>query len=50
MGVKSGISPPPSVLQYDESDVYEDFRNFFSDALPEFSKAGKIVQFKVSTQ
>ncbi len=28
--------------------MYEDFRNFYNDALPEFSKAGKVVQFKVT--
>ena len=27
--------------------MYEHFRDFFEDVLPEFSKAGKVVQFKV---
>ena len=33
--------------QYDEGDLYEHFVQFYKDVLPEFSKAGKIVQFKV---
>ena len=28
--------------------MYEDFKNFYNDVLPEFSKAGKVIQFKVS--
>lgn len=35
-------------LEHDEREIYEHFSNFFSDVLPEFSKAGKVVQFKVS--
>ena len=35
-------------LQYEEGEMYENFRDFYNDVLPEFSKAGKIVQFKVS--
>ena len=34
-------------LQYDEGDAYEQYSEFYSDVLPEFSKAGKVVQFKV---
>ena len=33
--------------QYDEGDLYEHFVQFYKDTLPEFSKAGKVVQFKV---
>ena len=37
-------------LQYDEGDIYEHFVQFYEDVLPEFSKAGKVVQFKVTRQ
>ena len=34
-------------MQYDEGDLYDHFRRFYDDVLPEFMKAGKVVQFKV---
>ena len=34
-------------LQYEEGDLYDTFRDFYNDVWPEFSKAGRIVQFKV---
>ena len=34
--------------QYDEGEMYEQFKVFYDDVLPEFKKAGKVVQFKVS--
>ena len=42
---------PPSLsvfyLQYDEGELYEQFCMFYDDVLPEFRKAGNVVQFKV---
>ncbi|CAH0726613.1 unnamed protein product, partial [Brenthis ino] len=35
------------MLEYDDSDTYKDFRDFFFDILPEFEKFGKVVQLKV---
>lgn len=34
-------------LQYEEGELYDNFREFYNDVWPEFSKAGRIVQFKV---
>ena len=34
-------------LQYEEGDMYEHFRSFYEDVFPEFTTAGKVVQFKV---
>ena len=36
-------------LQYDDGERYQHFKQFFDDTLPEFTKAGKVVQFKVRT-
>ena len=33
--------------KYDEREIQEHFREFYVDAIEEFQKAGKIVQFKV---
>ena len=35
------------MLQYEEGDMYEHFRSFYEDVFPEFTTAGKILQFKV---
>lgn len=35
------------LFQYDEKDAYENFKQFYEDTLPEFRKAGTVVQFKV---
>ncbi|XP_068621316.1 U2 small nuclear ribonucleoprotein auxiliary factor 35 kDa subunit-related protein 2 isoform X2 [Battus philenor] len=35
------------MLEYEDSDTYKDFKDFFNDVLPEFEKFGKVVQFKV---
>ena len=34
-------------LEYDESDKYNHFLNFYKDVLPEFKAVGKVTQFKV---
>ena len=34
-------------LEYEDSETYQHFREFFQDTLPEFQKYGKVVQFKV---
>lgn len=34
-------------LEYDERDTFESFKQFYQDTLPEFRKAGTVVQFKV---
>lgn len=34
-------------LEYDEKEAYENFKQFYEDTLPEFRKAGTVVQFKV---
>lgn len=36
------------MLEYDDSDTYKDFRDFFYDILPEFQKFGQVAQLKVS--
>ena len=35
-------------FQYDEKEAYENFKQFYEDTLPEFRKAGTVVQFKVT--
>ncbi|XP_050734119.1 U2 small nuclear ribonucleoprotein auxiliary factor 35 kDa subunit-related protein 2-like [Eriocheir sinensis] len=35
------------LLEYSESEMYQLFREFFEDVLPEFQRCGKVVQFKV---
>lgn len=35
-------------LEYDEGEVYQHFKEFYNDVLPEFQAIGKVVQFKVS--
>ncbi|KAJ7324062.1 U2 small nuclear ribonucleoprotein auxiliary factor 35 kDa subunit- protein 2 [Desmophyllum pertusum] len=35
-------------LEYDEKDAYENYKQFYEDTLPEFRKAGTVVQFKVA--
>ncbi|XP_052219256.1 U2 small nuclear ribonucleoprotein auxiliary factor 35 kDa subunit-related protein 1-like isoform X2 [Dreissena polymorpha] len=35
------------VLEYEDSDVYQKFREFYEDTLPEFRSIGSVVQFKV---
>ncbi|XP_073255294.1 uncharacterized protein [Porites lutea] len=34
-------------LEYDDKEAYENFKQFYEDTLPEFKKAGTVVQFKV---
>jgi hypothetical protein len=34
-------------VQFDDDETYEQYKAFFDDVLPEFEKAGKVVQFKV---
>lgn len=36
------------LFQYDEKEAYENFKQFYEDTLPEFRKAGTVVQFKVT--
>lgn len=36
------------MLEYEESDTYKEFKEFFYDVISEFEKFGKITQFKVS--
>ncbi|XP_026487464.2 U2 small nuclear ribonucleoprotein auxiliary factor 35 kDa subunit-related protein 2 [Vanessa tameamea] len=35
------------MLEYEDTDTYKDFKDFFLDILPEFQKFGKVVQLKV---
>ena len=35
------------LVQYEEGDMYEQFRSFYDDVFPEFAEAGEILQFKV---
>lgn len=35
------------ILEYEDSERYQDFKDFYFDVLPEFKKYGKVVQFKV---
>lgn len=34
-------------LEYEDSETYHHFCEFYDDVLPEFKKAGKVIQFKV---
>lgn len=34
-------------VKYDDKEAYENFKQFYEDTLPEFKKAGTVVQFKV---
>lgn len=36
------------MLEYEDSDTYKEFKDFFFDILPEFQKFGKVVELKVS--
>lgn len=38
------------ILEYDDSDTYKEFKDFFYDVLPEFEKYGEVVEFKVSIE
>ncbi|XP_038209845.1 U2 small nuclear ribonucleoprotein auxiliary factor 35 kDa subunit-related protein 2 [Zerene cesonia] len=35
------------MLEYEDSDTYKHFKEFFYDVLPEFQKYGQVIQFKV---
>lgn len=35
------------MLEFEDSDRYKEYKEFFYDVLPEFEKFGHIVQFKV---
>ncbi|XP_071084346.1 U2 small nuclear ribonucleoprotein auxiliary factor 35 kDa subunit-related protein 2-like [Haliotis cracherodii] len=35
-------------LEYDDSELYENFMEFYNDVLPEFRSMGRVIQFKVS--
>lgn len=37
------------MLEYEDSDTYKEFKDFFNDVIIEFEKFGKITQFKVSS-
>ena len=37
----------PSPVQFEEGELYERFKAFYDDVLPEFSRIGTVVQFKV---
>ena len=34
-------------LEYEDSDTYRHFEEFYEDVLPEFKQAGDVIQFKV---
>lgn len=34
-------------LEYEDSDTYQHFKEFYEDTLPEFRKYGRVVQYKV---
>lgn len=36
------------MLEYEDSERYNEYKEFFNDVLSEFEKFGKIVQFRVS--
>ncbi|XP_073941641.1 uncharacterized protein [Choristoneura fumiferana] len=36
-----------AMLEYEYSETYKDFKDFFYDVLPEFEKFGQVIQFKV---
>ena len=35
------------VLEYEDSELYQSFRDFYEDVLPEFRSCGEVIQFKV---
>ena len=35
------------VLEYEDTETYQHFKDFYRDVLPEFKRAGRVVQFKV---
>ncbi|XP_037064710.1 U2 small nuclear ribonucleoprotein auxiliary factor 35 kDa subunit-related protein 2-like [Peromyscus leucopus] len=39
---------PDASLEYSDEETYQQFLDFYHDALPEFKKVGRVVQFKVS--
>ncbi|KAI8427729.1 hypothetical protein MSG28_002161 [Choristoneura fumiferana] len=39
-----------AMLEYEYSETYKDFKDFFYDVLPEFEKFGQVIQFKVCSQ
>lgn len=34
-------------LEYEDNDLYNSFREFYVDTLPEFKSVGKVINFKV---
>lgn len=38
---------PDISLEYDDEELYQSFKEFYNDVVPEFKKLGTIVQFKV---
>lgn len=36
------------MLEFEDSDTYKEYKDFFFDVLTEFEKFGRITQFKVS--
>ena len=37
-----------SALQFDEDELYSNFKTFYKDVLDEFKSVGRVYQFKVS--
>lgn len=35
------------MLEYEDSETYKEYKDFFYDVLTEFERFGKVVQFKV---
>lgn len=35
------------ILEYEEGELYNNFRDFYDDIVPEFKAVGKVVQVKV---
>lgn len=35
-------------LEFEEGEIYDDFKQFYEDVLPEFKSVGQVIQFKVS--
>ena len=38
-----------STLQFDEDELYSNFKSFYKDVLDEFKSVGRVYQFKVSS-
>ena len=38
---------PDIALEYDDTELYQNFIDFYYDVVSEFKKVGKVVQFKV---